>query len=355
LRPLTNRANERALIEALPKVQLHCHLEGTVRPATFFALANKHGIDLGARAGLAHERLYDFSTFLEFLMLFRAVSETLREPSDFAQIARDYVIDAAAQNVRYAELFISPSVWTYFQPDLDVRATVGAIREALDDEGARFGMQTALIADLTRNFGPERALQTAKVVTTMGDLGIIGVGLGGDEVKWPPELFAQAFAYARERGFRCVAHAGEAMGAASVRGAIDVLGAERIGHGVRALEDPALVEELAARKIPLEICPTSNRLTGAVAPQGPHPIAEFDARGVICTIDTDDPALFATTLVDEYALVAQWLGIGAVVRMARNAIEASFAGDAHKARLKEELEARLKVELEKTEVPRKDR
>jgi adenosine deaminase len=337
----------RALIEALPKVQLHCHLEGTVRPATFLALANKHGIDLGARAGLAHEHVYGFTSFLEFLMLFRAVSETLREPSDFAQIARDYVIDAAGQNVRYAELFISPSVWTYFQPDLDVRATVRAIREALDDEGARFGMKTALIADLTRNFGPERALRTAELVATMGELGIIGVGLGGDEVKWPPELFAQAFDYARERGFRCVAHAGEAMGSASVRAAIDILGAERIGHGVRALEDPALVQELAARRIPLEICPTSNRLTGAVAPGAVHPIVEFDARGVICTIDADDPALFATTLVDEYLLVAQWLGVEAVVRMAGNAIEASFAGGADKARLTQE--------LEKTVSPRKDR
>ncbi|HTV72971.1 MAG TPA: adenosine deaminase [Candidatus Acidoferrales bacterium] len=337
----------RALIKALPKVQLHCHLEGTVRPAAFLALARKHGVDLGPRRGIELERLYDFTTFLEFLMLFRAVSETLRAPSDFAQIARDYIVEAAAQNVRYAELFISPSVWTYFQPDLDVRATLQAIRETLDDEGARYGMEVALIADLTRNFGPERALQTAQLVASMSaEFGIVGVGLGGDEVKWAPELFAQAFAYARERGLHCVAHAGEAMGASSVRGAVDVLGAERIGHGVRALEDPELVAELAERKIALEICPTSNRLTGAVSADIPHPIAEFDARGVVCVIDADDPALFGTSLVDEYLLVADWLGIEAVVRMARNAIEASFAAPAQKAR--------LLAEFERARPPRKD-
>jgi aminodeoxyfutalosine deaminase len=326
-------------VERLPKVQLHCHLEGTVAPATFLATARKHGMDLGARAGIPLERMYTFTGFTEFLLLFAEVCETLRAPEDFHRIASEYVADAAAQNVRYAELFISPSVWTYFQPDLEVRATVAAIRDALDEEGRRFGLEVALIADLTRNFGPERALETARLAACLRPYGVIGVGLGGDESRFPTALFTEAFAYAHEQGLHRVAHAGEAAGAGSVWEAIDLLGAERIGHGVRAAEDPVLMKELAARRIALEICPTSNRLTGAVPADQPHPIAELDAAGVLCVVDADDPALFGTTLTQEYLHTAEVLGAPALLRMAHTAIEASFAGEDRKAALRRELEA----------------
>jgi adenosine deaminase len=316
---------------ALPKVQLHCHLEGTVRGETFRALAAKYGVELGERADPA--RTYAFETFGEFLLLFAKVSETLRRPEDFAMIARDYVADAAAQGVVYAEIFISPSVWTFFHHELDIRATVEAIRTALDEAGGPHGLEVALIADLTRNFGPERAEAIARQAVTLRDLGVIGVGLGGDESRFPPELYERAYANARDGGLHGVVHAGEAAGAVSVRNAIDVLGAERIGHGVRAIEDPAVVALLAERRIPLEICPTSNRLTGA-APAGEiHPMGALDAAGCIITIDADDPALFGTTLVDEYRYVAETFGEDAVLRFARNAIDASFASPARKAHL----------------------
>jgi adenosine deaminase len=311
--------SDRALIESLPKVQLHCHLEGTVAPATFLALARKHGVSLGARAGIPLERMYAFTGFAEFLLLFAAVSETLRAPEDFQRIAGEYVADAAAQRVRYAELFISPSVWTHFHPDLDVHATVAAIRAALDEEGGKYGLDVALIADLTRNFGPERALQTARLAASLRRFGVIGVGLGGDESRFPAALFSEAFAYARDQGLHRVAHAGEAAGAESVWDAIEILGAERIGHGVRASEDPVLMKELAARRIALEICPTSNRLTGAVPAEQPHPIGALDASGVLCVIDADDPALFGTTLTQEYLSTAEMLGTQVLLRMARTA------------------------------------
>jgi adenosine deaminase len=331
----------RTLLQDLPKVQLHCHLEGTVSPATFLALACKHGVDIGTRAKMPQERMYAFSGFIEFLMLFKSVSETLCTPADFARIAREYVVDAAEQRIRYAELFISPSVWTYFQPALDTRATVMAIREALDEEGARRNLEAALIVDLTRNFGPEAAMRTAELAVSLREYGVIGVGLGGDEARFPAKIFAESFTYARDQGLHCVAHAGEAAGAQSVREAIDLLKAERIGHGVRALEDLALVDELAARQIPLEICLTSNRLTGVIPPGQPHPLRALDERGVLCTIDVDDPAIFNTTITREYLHVAELLGTEAPLRMARAAIDACFASEEKKAALRGELEAAL--------------
>jgi adenosine deaminase len=318
---------------ALPKVQLHCHLEGTVRAGTFRALAAKYGVELGERADPA--QTYAFATFGEFLLLFAKVSETLRRPEDFASIARDYVADAAAQGVVYAEIFISPSVWTFFHRELDVRATVEAIREALDEAGGPLGIDVALIADLTRNFGAERAEAIARESAGLRDLGVIGVGLGGDEARFPPELYERAYAIAREGGLHGVVHAGEAAGPPSVRAAVEVLGAERIGHGVRAIEDPAVVELLAERRIPLEICPTSNRLTGTAPAGGVHPLGALDTAGCVVTIDVDDPALFGTTLVDEYRYVAATFGEDALLRFAHNAIGASFASAEHKARLRE--------------------
>jgi adenosine deaminase len=322
---------------ALPKVQLHCHLEGTVRADTFRTLARKYGVELGERASA--ERTYAFGTFGEFLLLFAKVTETLRRPEDFAQVARDYVVDAAAQGVVYAEVFISPSVWTFFHPELDVRATVEAIRTALDDAGRPLGIEVALIADLTRNFGAERAEAVARTAVALRPYGVIGVGLGGDEARFPPGPYARAFAIARDGGLHGVAHAGEAAGPDSVRAAVEILGAERIGHGVRAIEDPAVVALLAERRIPLEVCPTSNRLTGAAPAGAIHPLGELDAAGCVITIDADDPALFGTTLLDEYRFVAEAFGLDAAVRFARNGIEASFAPPALKARLRAAFES----------------
>jgi adenosine deaminase len=326
---------------ALPKVQLHCHLEGTVRAATFRELAARHRVDLGERADPA--QTYSFSTFREFLLLFAKVCETLREPNDYARIARDYVVDAAEQGVAYAELFVSPSVWTFFHAELDVRATVEAIRQALDETGARLGIEVALIADLTRNFGVEKAEASARQAVSLRDLGVIGVGLGGDEANYPAEWYERAYAIARDGGLHGVVHAGEAAGPQSVRAAVERLGAERIGHGVRAIEDPAVVALLADRKIPLEICPTSNRLTGATPVEAIHPIGALDAAGCLVTLDADDPALFGTTLLDEYRLVERWLGEEAILRFAANAIEASFASAPTKARLHARFEASRKL------------
>ena len=329
-----------AFVRALPKIQLHCHLEGTVRAETFRDLAALRRVE-SARAAGPLAATYAFATFREFLLTFAEVCKALQQPEDYARIAREYARDAAAQRVCYAEVFISPSVWRYFHHDLDVAETVAAIRTALDGEGAAHDLEVKLICDLTRNFGTERAFETARGAVELAEagLGVVGIGLGGDEVNFPPSPYREAFDYARAHGLRCVAHAGEAAGPQSVRGAVEVLHAERIGHGVRAIEDPALVTELAERHIALEVCPTSNHLTAAVAPGEPHPLIAFDAAGIRCAIDADDPALFSTTLSGEYALVASWLGEAALPRFVRHAIDASFADAARKAALHQKLDA----------------
>ncbi len=341
-----------AFVRDLPKIHLHCHLEGTLRAQTFLELCERDGlstryrpsgggtfdgVDASGDGPRDPETVFQFRDFQEFLYTFAAVSRALRRPCDYARLAREFAQDALAQNVAYAEVFISPSVWTFFQRDLDARATIGTINDALTDVLAPHGVQARLIVDLTRNFGAERAMETARLAAACLDRGVIGVGLGGDEQRFAPELFSDAFAFARANGLRTVAHAGEAAGAASVRGAIEHLRAERIGHGIRALEDPHVVALAAEREIAFEVCPTSNYLTGVASADEPHPLVALDRAGVRVTIDADDPSLFGTSIAQEYAHVATLVGAGGLKRFVENAVDASFADDAVKARLRARL------------------
>jgi adenosine deaminase len=338
-RPNASRVTTAEYIRRLPKVQLHCHLEGTVRAATFRDLAARNRVEIGVRGTGPIENTYAFGSFNEFLRTFMTVCKALRRPEDYARMAREYAEDAAAQGVVYAEIHVAPPVWTFFHADLDIRHTVHAIRTALDEAGSESGLEVVLIYDLVRNLGPERAVAHARDAAELQDLGVIAVGLGGDEAANPPAPFLEAYEIARAAGLRAVAHAGEAAGSESVRHAVEVLGAERIGHGLRARDDDSLMDVLAKRGTTLELCPTSNRLTGAVRPGEAHPIAEFDRRGVRCVVDADDPTLFGTTLCDEYATVAQLTDFAALERFARNAIDASFASPQRKGALRATLDA----------------
>ncbi len=336
-----------AAVASLPKIHLHCHLEGSLRAETFVELTKRAGISTRYRPGQADvpgpddpAEVYSFADFGEFLLTFAAVSRSLAGPDDYARLAREFVADALAQRVIYGELFISPSVWAFFHPELDVPATIRLIVQELRAARAH-GAEFALIADVTRNFGPESAMRTARMAAELAGDGVIGIGLGGDESRFPPELFGEVYAYARAAGLRAVAHAGEAAGAQSVRDAIEHLGAERIGHGIRALEDPAVLDLLRERAIPLEVCPTSNHLTGVAAKDAPHPFAALDAAGVIVTIDADDPALFRTSITREYELVARDVGLATLQRFIRQAVDASFLDAAAKRALRERIGAEL--------------
>ncbi|HYL27220.1 MAG TPA: adenosine deaminase [Candidatus Nitrosotalea sp.] len=346
-----------SLAARLPKVHLHCHLEGSLRAATFLELAAKHGVPLRYKPGSPGESSFDklrmtgdhdehlssdpyrFEDLQEFLYLFAAVSRSLREPDDYARLAREFVEDALAQNVIYGELFVSPSVWKFFNPEIDVRATRESIASEL--RAARPRANFRLLPDLTRNFGSESAMATARTVASMTSLDVAGISLGGDEVRFPANLFTDVFAYARAEGLHTVAHAGESGGAQSVRDAVELLNAERIGHGINALEDRATVDLLAERRIPLEICPTSNRLTGVRRAEHPHPYVDFDRAGCVVTIDCDDPAIFGATIQDEYALVEEEAGEELLTRFVGNAIEAAFAPPEEKRALRARLDAAL--------------
>jgi adenosine deaminase len=338
-----------SLAERIPKIHLHCHLEGTLRAATFVELAGKHRVPLryhptappGTSGALDEPQVdprepYRFGSHREFLYLFAAVSRSLKDPEDYARLAREFVEDALGQGVIYGELFVSPSVWTFFQPELNVRATMEAVVAELREARPRATFR--LLPDLTRNFGVESAMAMARAAAEMSDLDVIGVSLGGDEQRFPARLFAEPFAYARAHGLHGVAHAGEADGAASVRDALELLGAERIGHGIRALEDPKVVELLAERRAALEICPTSNRLTGVGLQGHPHPYEDFDRHGCLVTIDADDPSLFETSITQEYRIVERSAGAAALERYVRNAVEASFAPPPEKAAMLGEIE-----------------
>jgi adenosine deaminase len=341
------------LAACAPKIHLHCHLEGTLRASTFVELAAKHGVPLRYHPARAQQAWsdrpgsggdlvdpadpYSFKNLEEFLLIFAAVSRALRDPQDYARLAREFVEDALAENAIYGELFVSPSVWTFFNPRLDVRATMEAIVTEL--RAARPRATFRLLPDLTRNFGEVSAMQTARRMASMTDLDVIGVSLGGRELGFPANLFVEVFAYARTEGLHCVAHAGEAEGAQNVRDAVELLGAERIGHGIAALDDQATTELLAERRIPLEICPTSNRLTGAALAGHPHPYIDFDQLGCVVTIDSDDPTIFQTSIGREYAIVEQVAGSAALERYIRNAIGATFADTQEKRAMETQLAA----------------
>jgi len=336
------------VLRKLPKVQLHCHLEGTLRAPTFLELAARYGVSTVYRPHGADEGgtttpkgvddVYAFKNFGEFLFTFAAACRSLQTPADYVRLLREYSEDAQAQNVMYAELFVSPSVWRFFNPALDIEETFAHMYAAAADRQGDGGPVIRFIVDLTRNFGPEAALQTARLAARLGRHGCVGIGLGGDEANFPPKLFADAFTYARKKGLHTVVHAGEAAGPESVHDAIDVLGAQRIGHGIRSLEDPALMELLVSRKIPLEVCPTSNYRTGIVAQDATHPLQELESAGVTIVLDSDDPAMFQTDITTEYAFAENLLGTDAVLRYARNAIDCSFADERSKASMRARFE-----------------
>ncbi|MGH7738110.1 MAG: adenosine deaminase [Candidatus Tyrphobacter sp.] len=305
-----------AAVHVLPKVHLHCHLEGTLRPAAFRDLAALAGVEVAAGDP------YDFVDFAGFLQTFMSVCKVLRVPQDYARLAREFVEGAREENALYGELFISPSAWAFFHPTLDIRAAIAAIARELRADPER---EFALIVDVTRNLGVESALGTVELAAECKALGVVGIGLGGDEVRFPAELFESVFDDARERGLHTVAHAGEAAGAQSVRAAVEILRAQRIGHGIAALNDPAVLELLVARQVALEVCPTSNVRTGAVSPGAPHPIFGLVDAGVRVVVDADDPALFGTSIEGEYRYVARQAGLPTLRQCIDTAIDASFA------------------------------
>lgn len=309
-----------AFIRQLPKAELHLHLEGAVEPATLVELRRNHG----ENATLADtEPLYRYTDFPSFLMAFKEVSAHLRGPEDYEFVTYRLMQQLKEENVLHAEVYVAVGVCLYRKQDFD------AIFEGLERGRARgardFGVSLLWIFDATRHFGVEEAQKVFELAVRYKSRHVVGVGIGGDEVKAPPELFRGVYGYAESNGLRLTAHAGETAPAESIWGALN-LHAERIGHGLTAAQDPDLIEELAYRQIPVEICLTSNLRTGCCKSITDHPVKSYFDQGVMVTLNSDDPALFGTTLAREYQLAQETFGFTDehLRELARNSFEASF-------------------------------
>ena len=309
-----------AFIVSLPKAELHLHLEGSIAPATLLELRKGHGKE----TALAEvEQLYRYEDFNGFLMAFKSVTEDLQTPQDYELITYRLMERLQAQNVLHAEVYVSVGICLWRKQDF------GAIFEGLErgrQRGERdFGISLLWIFDAVRQFGPGAARDVFGMAVRYRDRNVAGVGIGGDEQKAPPELFRDAYAYAAENGLHLTAHAGEYAGPESIWGALN-LRAERIGHGLTAGQDPELVEELSARQIPVEICITSNVRTGCCESVHAHPVRRYFDHGMMITLNSDDPAMFSTSLSREYQLAQDNFGFTDehLRELARNSFEASF-------------------------------
>ena len=308
-------------IERLPKAELHLHLEGAIPLPALLGLIEKYGGDpaIGSLEDLRRRLTYaDFPSFIETWIWKNGF---LREYEDFTAIAAAAAGDLARQNIRYAEMFFSPS--RFAGAGLAPQGLAHAIRAGFDKVAET---EIWLIADLVRDHGPEQAARTLAAVSEARDQGIVGIGIGGAEHRHPPAPFQVVFEAARARGFRTSAHAGEAAGPESVRGAVEILGVDRVGHATRAEEDPSVLDLLGERGVALELCPLSNVATGVIAAIADHPVRRFWQRGLTITINTDDPGMFHNSLADEFMILHEVFEFEprALRRLVLNALDAAW-------------------------------
>jgi adenosine deaminase len=336
---LTDTTDLEARLTAMPKVEIHVHLEGAQRPETIWELSRRNGVALPAATLEEWKRFYEFRDFAHFIEVYLAASRCMLTPADFGAMAEEFHRYQAAQNIVYSEAFLSASL---FVDRIPWRELLDELRAGCARGRERHGVQVRFICDIARNW-PQSQQQVLDFTLAGFEEGLfIGLGLGGLEQGFPAEPFAETFAAARNAGMHVVAHGGETQGggAASVRGAVEALHAERIGHGIRALDDPALVAMLRERRIPIEVCPTSNYRTGVVAQDERHPIFAMIDAGLFVTVNSDDPPMFSTSLTDEYRYLArEGLGWHELWRLNRGAIEATFLDEAGKQALRDRFDA----------------
>jgi aminodeoxyfutalosine deaminase len=316
-----------AIATPYPKIELHVHLEGTVRAPTLKEIARRNDYALPDDL----ESLYAFRDFRHFIEVWILTTNALRTAEDFRQVVTDYAAEAASHGAVYLEAIFSPAERVARGVGWDelFSGYCDGAQEALE----LHGVEVRLTPDIYRGATAEQAEHVVRYSAKYADRGVVAVGLGGLEAEYPPEAYAEAFDLARSLGLGSVPHAGEVAGAASVRGALEALGADRLRHGIRAEDDPGLVRELAGRGTVLDVCPLSNLRTGAVASLAEHPLPRLVAAGVRCSISTDDPAMFDTDLSRDYE-AAESFGLSP-----RSFYEAGVAG----ALCDEEARARLQA------------
>jgi aminodeoxyfutalosine deaminase len=281
-----------------PKIELHVHLEGTVRPATLLKIARRNDYALPADTEEGLARLYDFRDFAHFIEVWILTTNALRTEADFRQVVVDYAAEAAAHGAVYLEAIFSPA--ERIRNGVGWDELFGGYADGAQEARELHGVEVRLTPDIHRGCELDEAEEVVRYSAKYRDRGVVGVGLGGLEAEYPPEPYEPAFTLARELGLASVPHAGEIVGPPSVRGALEELGADRLRHGIRAAEDPGLLREIADRRVVLDVCPISNLRTRAVATLEEHPLPQLVAGGALCSISTDDPAMFGTDLAKDY-------------------------------------------------------
>ncbi|MFC7977801.1 adenosine deaminase [Streptomyces cinereoruber] len=328
-------------IAGLPKAELHVHHVGSASPRIVAELAARHPDSKVPTDPEALADYFTFTDFAHFIDVYLSVVDLVRTPEDVRLLTFEVARDMARQNIRYAELTITP--YSSTRRGIDENAFMEAIEDARKAAEAEFGTVLRWCFDIPGEAGLESAEETARLATTDGlrPEGLVSFGLGGPEIGVPRPQFKPYFDRARAAGLRSVPHAGETTGPETVWDAIRDLGAERIGHGTSSVRDPELLAYLAEHRIALEVCPTSNIATRAVATLDEHPIRRMVDAGVLVTVNSDDPPMFGTDLNNEYAVAARLLDLDerGLAALAKNAVEASFLDEAGKARIAAEIDA----------------
>jgi len=327
------------LLRTMPKAELHIHIEGSLEPELIFALAQRNGVTLPYANVEALRSAYAFTDLQSFLDIYYAGASVLLKEADFYDMAMAYFRRAAADRVVRAELFFDPQ--THTDRGVPMKTVIDGLTRACDSAQKEFGVSAALILCFLRHLSEEAAFETLEQALPYRDR-FIGVGLDSSERGHPPEKFARVFARCRELGLHAVAHAGEEGPPAYVWSALDVLKVERIDHGVRSVEDPALMQRLAATRMPLTVCPLSNVKLCVYETMAQHQLPALLDAGLCATINSDDPAYFGgymnQNFIETFAALPQ-LGARAAHQLAANSFEASFASDEDKRRWKTELDA----------------
>ena len=332
VRAMTLDPTRERVIRDLPKVELHLHIEGTLEPELMFSLAAKHGVKLPYASVEDVRSAYNFSDLQSFLDLYYAGCDVLRDHKDFHALAMAYFTRAHADNVVHAELFFDPQ--THTARNIPMEVIIGGLRDGMNEAHKQFGITSSLILCFLRHLSEDDALATLDAALPFRSE-LVGVGLDSGERGNPPSKFERVFARARGLGLHAVAHAGEEGPASYVREALDLLRVERIDHGVRCDEDPALVDRLVRDGVPLTVCPLSNLKLCVVPDLRAHNFARLLRRGVAVTINSDDPAYFGGYIADNYRATAAALDLtpGELVAVAENAARASFLPATAKAAL----------------------
>jgi aminodeoxyfutalosine deaminase len=325
-------------LRGLPKVELHLHLEGTIKPETLLQLSKRH--DAEPLTVEAAKKLYLYENFLGFMDSFKAVSSRLKGPDDYELITYNMVRDLAAQGVVHAEVYISFGI-IYYWKQAEVEPFVEAIERGRIRAEKEFGTTIFWLIDAVRHFGPEEAFKVFRKAAELRAKypSIVGIGIGGDEARGSADLFRESYAEAKAAGLRLTAHAGETLGPESIWAAINI-GAERLGHVLSAQKDEELLGVLAEKQIPLEINVTSNIRTGCCPNFDVHPVKDYFESGLMVTINSDDPPMFGSDLLEEYVLVQERYGftLEQMRELAANAVEASFLGPERKLELLQRVE-----------------